>query len=181
MRIDLVAEDAFDLVLTSEQEWNLFEQLAIDVKGRGEGWLAKRFGVLVDDEDWDELVAPELTEKFQEDVKVVQEIVARSFAAWQQEQNQEAVERVEPIEEDELEDEEEYGLIPITAESSAAWYSVLNQARLAIEGKWKLSILKESEDFNDIENLGEERLAAFIRDNFYTRLQGALLELLLEI
>ena len=81
MKIEPTAEEGLRLVLTEEREWELFELLVVDAEGRGEGWLAKRLGVLMDDEEWDELVAPGLTEKFQDDLKVVRESLRLAFDA----------------------------------------------------------------------------------------------------
>jgi hypothetical protein len=184
MRIEPTVEEGLRLVLTQEREWEIFELLIVDAEGRGEGWLAKRLGVLMDDEEWDELVAPGLTERFQEDLKKVRETLRLAFDDSLQ---MLAKQRVEgkadsnlelPFEDDE---EKDCGEVLITKDDSAIWYSVLNQARLALEGKWKLAALEEEEDFGTLENIESERLAAYLRSRFYTRIQGILLEFSMEL
>lgn len=182
MRIEPQKDRALHLVLTSEREWEIFERLIVDAEGRGEGWLAKRLGVLMDDEEWDELVAPGLTEQFREDLDTVREALRLSFDQSLQKLAQEKMELTRETHlELSLEDEKECGEIVITQEKSHLWYSVFNQARLAMEGKWKLAALEEEEDFGSLENIDSERLAAYLRNQFYTRIQAILLDYSMEL
>ena len=79
------------------------------------------------------------------------------------------------------EDEKRCGVLLISKEDSSMWYSVLNQARLALEGKWKLAALEEEEDFGSLEQIEPERLAAYLRSRFYTRIQAILLDFSMEL
>ncbi len=184
MRIEFIAENVLKLILTKEREWVLFDKLAVDVEGRGEGWLAKRLGVLMDDEEWDDLVVPGLTAQFEEDYQRVHEMVRSAFLEWKAQQLEEKnskLKRKVPIDLSMEEEEEEFGAIYITKEDCNAWYSVFNQARLALEGKWKLASLKNEEELGALENVEAARLAAFLRDGFYTKIQAVLLDTLYEL
>ena len=184
MRIEATEEEGLRLVLTEEREWELFELLVADAEGRGEGWLAKRLGVLMDDEEWDELVAPGLTEQFQSDLEKVRDSLRVAFDDSLQELAKKKVEQPGdgnlplPFEDEE---ESECGALLISKEDSGTWYSVLNQARLALEGKWKLAALEEEEDFGSLEDIESERLAAYLRSRFYTRIQAILLDFSMEL
>lgn len=184
MRIELITEGGIKLLMNDEREWELFDQLMIDVAGRGEGWLAKRLGVLMDDDEWDELIAPGLTAQFEGDLVCVRESVQTAFSEWKEQKTSEKIElKTERHPELSLLDEEgqEFGGVLITPKTSNAWYSVLNQARLFLEGKWKIANLKEDEELWDSDNFDDERASAFYRDQLYCRLQGYLLSYVLEL
>ena len=184
MRIEPREEEGLWLILTEEREWEIFELLIVDAEGRGEGWLAKRLGVLMNDEEWDELVAPGLTEQFREDLEKVREVLRTAFDESLQDLAQRKVSLGEsPHPEFPLDDEEEKecGKVLISKEDGFTWYSVLNQARLALEGKWKLAALEEEEDFESLEKIESERLAAYLRSRFYTRIQAVLLDFSMEL
>ena len=170
-------EKGLGLILTDEREWAFFEHIVIDAEGRGEGWLAKRLGVLMDDEEWDELVAPGLTEQFTEEL----EFVKREVAAAYQASEEESAKRPAKQEGEDDGEDEEFGEVWITGESSSRWYSVLNQARLALEGKWKLSALKEYENKEDFDGLDDELVSAFLREGYYAHIQSMLLSGLLDL
>lgn len=183
MKIEPTEEEGLRLVLTGEREWELFELLVVDAEGRGEGWLAKRLGVIMDDEEWDELVAPGLTEQFQGDLTKVRESLRLAFDKSLQVMAQKKMElSAESHLELPFEDEEkEYGEVLINKEDCGTWYSVLNQARLALEGKWKLAALEDEEDFGSLDNIEPNRVAAYLRNGFYTRIQAILLDYTLEL
>ena len=183
MRIAQTEEGGLRIILTEDREWELFELLIVDAEGRGEGWLAKRLGVIMDDEDWDEFVAPELTTQFQEAVEKIRTALRVAFDE-SMIRLKESERTHEPNLELPLDDEEEKeprGEILIVREEGQTWYSVFNQARLALEGKWKLAALENEEDFESLEKIESERLAAYLRYQFYTRLQTFLLDFAIEL
>ncbi|MDQ8190774.1 hypothetical protein [Roseibacillus persicicus] len=196
MIIEATEEGGLCFGLQEERDWEIFELLVSDAQGRGEGWLAKRLGVMLDDEDWDEFVAPGLTSQFESEVARVRAILRDAFEK-SQHQQREAEQVAEPKEKspageesgelsfEDLDDLEEeppvIGEVPITREDSGTWYSVLNQARLALEGKWKLAALEDEEGLDSLEKIEPERVSAYLRNRFYTRIQAMLLEFVLDL
>jgi len=123
--------------------------LFLDAQGKGNDWLAKRFGVLVDEEDWDEFVVPELSNHFAEQIELGRKAVQGAL-----ENSRDGV-----------------GEFFIKIEEGEAWYGVLNQARLALETRWKLSRLVAGKELEHPEDVLPERLAAFLRSELYGRMQ----------
>lgn len=184
MRIAPTEEGGLSIILIEEREWELFELLIVDAEGRGEGWLAKRLGVMMDEEDWEEYVAPGLTMQFEEEVAKVRTALRVAFdesiSRKQGEEQQEPGSHPElPLDEDVERDP--CGEILITKEEGQTWYRVFNQARLALEGKWKLSALEAEEDFESLEKIESDRLAAYLRYQFYSRIQVFLLDCAMEL
>ncbi|MBK1832470.1 hypothetical protein [Roseibacillus ishigakijimensis] len=172
-------EGSLVMQISAEEDWRLFTHLLADARGQKPDWLAKRFGVLMDDEDWDELIAPELSARFQKEIEEVEEMVK---AAYEDYQKQLAAEEKGLLKEEVESAEEElpFGEISFNRETSSAWYSVLNQARLFLEGRWKLAALEEAEEIT-AEDVDPDRMGAYIRSRFYTRLQALLLDFTLEL
>ena len=143
LRID--AEDASD--------WELLRSIIVDANGC-EADLASRLGGLISDEaggaDWEEYVVPDLREEFQDQLAQIGAAVeAATFHA-----------------------QNGPGPIWITRDDAPAWYSSLNQARLAIEEHFHFG---PSETIT-VKGLTPERQAAFIRSKFYCAIQSLLLE-----
>lgn len=187
MRIEPTEEEGLRMVLTEEREWEIFERLIVDAEGRGEGWLAKRLGVLMDDEDWDDLVAPELNDHFEKDLSIVREALRSAFDDSLQNLAHRKVEQVEGAQSDpeQEEDERDCGEILILKEDGRTWYGVFNQARLALEGKWKLAVLEDDDndddEFGGLDEIEPERLSAYLRSRLYMRIQSILLEMSMEL
>jgi len=147
LRID--AEDASD--------WELLRSIIVDANG-GEADLASRLGGLISEEaggpDWEEYVVPDLREEFQDQLAQIGAAVeAATFHA-----------------------QSGPGPIWITREDASAWYSSLNQARLAIEEHFQFG----PSETMQIHGLTPERQAAFIRSKFYCAIQSLLLEFVMK-
>lgn len=143
LRID--AEDASD--------WELLRAIIVDANV-GENDLASRLGGLISEDaggsDWEEYVVPDLREEFQDQLAQIGAAVeAATFHA-----------------------QNGPGPIWITRDDAAAWYSSLNQARLAIEERFHFG---PTETINT-KKLNPEKQAAFIRSKFYCAIQSLLLE-----
>lgn len=144
LRID--AEDA--------EDWDLLRGVVADANGHIAEDLASRLGNLISEdagaEDWQEYIVPDLREAFQDEVAQVGALIeAAMFKA-----------------------EGEAGPIWITPDDAFAWYSSLNQARLALEEHFHFG---PSETI-DPEDLEPSTRSAFIRSKFYCAIQGLLLE-----
>ncbi|HBI30515.1 MAG TPA: hypothetical protein DDY45_00625, partial [Verrucomicrobiales bacterium] len=110
--------------------------------------LAGRLAGLMDEDSmWDEIVAPELAEEFSKQrITVVKEVMRAK------------------------EEEDE---IHILKGSVDVWYGALNQARLALEDKYRFGA-REDVDPKMLEDSSAR--AAYFRNNFYSHIQGLLLQ-----
>ncbi|MBT4797874.1 MAG: hypothetical protein HON81_06110 [Verrucomicrobia bacterium] len=132
------------LVPETDHDW----MLLIGIAGDSDSDLAGRLAGLMDEDTmWDEIVAPELAEEFSKQrIQVVKEVMRAK---------------------------EEDGDIHILKGSVDVWYGALNQARLALEDKYKFGAREEVDPkiFED-----PSVRAAYFRNNFYSHVQGLLLQ-----
>ena len=132
------------LVPETEHDW----MLLIGIAGDSDSDLAGRLAGLMDEDSmWDEIVAPELAEEFSKQrIKVVKEVMRAK---------------------------EEDGDIHILKGSVDIWYGAFNQARLALEDKYKFGAREEVDPkiFED-----PSVRAAYFRNNFYSHVQCLLLQ-----
>ena len=77
----------------------------------------------------------------------------------------------------ELGKEEASGEVFITKEDADNWYGALNQARLALEARYKFG---PSEEIEDVGSFDDDKRSAFVRNQFYNALQGVLLEYVID-
>lgn len=132
------------LVPETEHDWMLLMGIAGDSDSDLAGRLA---GLMDEDSMWDEIVAPELAEEFSNQrITVVKEVMRAK------------------------EEEDE---IHILKSSVDVWYGALNQARLALEDKYKFGA-REDVDPKMLEDSSAR--AAYFRNNFYSHIQGLLLQ-----
>lgn len=160
MKVLPTMEGGLRVDLEEEADWALFQILVDDARGKSEGWLARRLGVLMEEEDWEEYVVPDLAKHFTEQIDLVNRAVgdAKSKADGPE------------------------GELYILRDEGDAWYAVLNQARLALEGQWKLAEIEHLEDFEENSALSgdQQRLSALMRSRLYLLLQTRLLEFVLQ-
>lgn len=133
------------------EDWELLRSIVEDA---GESDLAGKLGALIDHdagaEDWEDLVVPDLRESFQDNLAEVGASIEAAI----------------------VEAGGEAGPVWITPESAFAWYSALNQARLALEDLYRFG----PSEWIDPKGLTRDRGEAFIRSKFYCAIQGLLLE-----
>ena len=144
LRID--AEDASD--------WELIRAIITDAN-QPKIDLASRLGGLVSEEagaeDWQEFVVPDLRESFNDELNQV--AAAIESAAYHA--------------------KDEAGALWITPADAFAWYSALNQARLALE---EIFHFGPSETLNPKSLPTPSARSAYLRCKFYSAIQGLLLE-----
>ena len=133
----------------SETNWEILEMIAKDI-GRPAHLAESLAGLMAEDSEWDEYVVPDLTVSFDQQSSYVAAVVKDA-----RKKGQSAI-----------------FIKPIQAEK---WYGAVNQARLALEARYKLS---ELEDFEDG---AEELRSAYYRDRFYLILQSMLLEYVIDV
>lgn len=143
LRVD--AEDRAD--------WQLLAAIPNDATDR-DSRLAHQLGGLVTDhdaaEDWRDFVVPELDAGFQTDIARVASAIQRAHDL--------AGGKAGPL--------------WIAREEGTVWYSVLNQARLAIEDRQRFG---PGESINPA-SLEPEARSAFLRSRFYCAIQSVLLD-----
>ena len=160
MKVLPTMEGGLRVDLEEAGDWEIFQILLRDARGQSEGWLARRLGVLMDEEDWEEYVVPDLANYFDDQVTLVRRA----------------------LEDAKKKAEGQNGELFIGRDEGQAWYAVLNQARLALEGQWKLAELERLEEDDDEEALlkDKQRLSALMRSRLYLLLQTRLLEFVLD-
>lgn len=134
----------------SDSDWVQLELISVDASRPTH--LAESLADLMDpDSEWDEYVVPDLVDTFG---------VQCRFVAAEVEKARDANER---------------GVF-IQSSHAEKWYGALNQARLALEARYKLEELKEATDSEAIDGAESELRSAYFRDRFYLVLQSLLLE-----
>jgi len=153
MKAMLTLEGGLRIDAEEPSDWELLTQMIFDAD-RGESDLANRLGGLIRDdagaEDWQEYVVPDLREAFHDELSDVAVALENAIN----------------------EANGGPGPIWIGPNDAMAWYSALNQARLALEEEFQ---------FGQTENLDPtefpvEKHSAFSRSRIYCALQGMLLE-----
>ena len=138
----------------NSHDWAVLRSIVADAGAVNGVDLASRLGALISEEagaeDWEEYVVPDLREGFQDELAQVGANIESAI----------------------FEVGGEPGPIWISREDATAWYSSLNQARLAIEEHFKFGASEEI----DIQSLNPEHQAVFIRSKFYCAIQSLLLK-----
>lgn len=152
MRISPTARGGLRLDLEDATDWLMLACLGQDALACDEP-LAERLGRLVTDPDaagdWREFIQPDLETGFQGDLAQVLAAVASA--------------RDDSV--------DEVGSLRIPSDEALRWYSALNQARLALEERYRFG----PGDQVDLSALGDEARGAFIRSQFYCAFQSLLL------
>lgn len=160
MRVMPTLEGGLRIEIETPTDWLVLEQISDDALDGGEDRLPQRLGALMDEQsEWEEVVIPELKALFNGQITCVVEGVQLGQA------------------EVELGEEAASGEVRIPKADAESWYGALNQARLALESRYKFGPTEEIESLDDF---SEEKRSAFVRNQFYNALQGVLLDYVLE-
>lgn len=153
MKIAPTIEGGLRIDPETPEDWHILQAIALDANGHGTD-LADRLGNLITDEklaeDWHDIVVPDLRESFADDLHYVHATIDAAAAL------------------------KNTGPSPvwITREDAFTWYGALNQARLALEEKYRFGPDPES----DPANLTPLRHEALLRSHFYCALQSFILK-----
>lgn len=148
MNITPTLEGGLAIEPSSEIDWEVLEMITKDI-GRPAHLAESLAGLMADDSEWDEYVVPDLETRFNNQSRLVAAAI------------QNAREHDEPV-------------VYIKPRHAEKWYGAINQARLALQARYKL----ESQD--DFEDAPAELRSAYFRDRFYLMLQSMLLEYVME-
>ena len=151
MIIGPILQGGLKMIAEEEKDWEVLKCIRKDATGD----LSRRLSSLMDDDSmWDEIVAPELTELFSDQVNFVDEKI---MEAWRKSEDS----------------SEEEGEIVILKEEADMWYGALNQARLSMEARYRLGPREERE----IEEVSDEEVkSAHYREEFYVTVQSLLMQ-----
>lgn len=153
MKILPTLEGGLRIDAEDRSDWHLLAAIADDAVDRPTR-LADQLGGLITAEeiaeDWHEYIVPDLDEAFQSDIARVAAAIQRAY---------------DPV-------DGGPGPLWIEREDGLVWYSVLNQARLAIEDQYRFG---PGEGVNP-DTLSPPQLSAFLRSQFYCAFQSLLLD-----
>lgn len=127
-----------------EEDWLVLLEITQD----GDCDLARRFAGLMDEDSmWEDIVMPELESEFADQRLAVVRAVVKARKSGEEE-------------------------VLIESADAETWYGALNQARLAMESKYKFGP-RELRNPGEIE--GREKRSAYFREDFYSTIQSLLL------
>jgi len=109
------------------------------------------------DEDWAELITPELSDQFSSQIIHVSRSISTADKAL-----------------------DLTGSLFIKAEDASIWFGAINQARLSLEERFEVSQFEDLADQDSLEFEDPALKSAIIRYHFYTSLQSILLEYILD-
>lgn len=151
MKVAPTLKGGLSIQADSERDWQVLKMITADM-GRS-GHLAESLGGLMDEEsEWDEWVVPDLVESFDQQGSYVAAAIMRAH---------------------------DKGSSPIlvTPQNVDRWYGALNQARLALQARYRLDAI----DFEHAgDDLPDEIVQAYFRDRFYASLQSLFLEFVMD-
>lgn len=152
MKIAPTIEGGLRIDPEAAEDWHILRAIVLDANGNDID-LAGRLGDLITDEkiseDWKDIVVPDLRESFSDDLHHIYAAIESAAAFPKGKESP----------------------IWITREDALNWYSALNQARLALEDKYKFGPEPEA----DPANLSPVRHEALLRNHFYCALQSFIL------
>ncbi len=128
----------------SEKDWQVLQMISRD-SGRSAYLAESLAGLMIEDSEWEEYVVPDLTSSFDRQSSYVAVTIEEARKHGEQ-------------------------VIFVKPKHAEQWYGAVNQARLALEARYKLSKL------DDLEGAPDEMRSAYFRDRFYLMLQSMLLE-----
>ena len=147
MKVAQHKSGGLEITVVDPTEWFLLNSIVQDAVSHGDGWLAEQLSEPMDDEScWDDIVVPDLTTKFSDQLSDVRQGITNAFKGANGEET----------------------TILIKKEDAWSWYGALNQARLSLEDEHHVSDLDE----DDIEDLPPNLLSVLGRSQFYLWLQS---------
>ncbi len=156
MRIIPTPAGGLQIAAEEPGDWQLLKSITRDAVSC-EQPLARRLGNLISDEaiarDWRDYVSPDLEAGFTSDLLHVATAVSTARAACG---------GAEP------------GTLRISPADAFAWYSALNQARLALEERFQFGAMNHQPP--DLSGFAPAHRAALLRSQLYCWIQSALLD-----
>ncbi|MGJ8672172.1 DUF2017 family protein [Rubritalea sp.] len=158
MRVAPTLDKSLRIDAESATDWLVLEMICTDASQMPDGPLADKLAnYMAADEDWNELITPELSDQFNEQVRHVSRAISTAEK-----------------------DSKLTGSLFIKAADADIWFGAINQARLSLEERHDIS--KHEDEINEdaLEYEDPSLKAAIIRYHFYTSLQSIMLDYILD-
>ncbi len=135
------------IIIEEDQDWLALDLIIHDsVTGNREDLCEHLSSELKERQDWEDYIRPDLETHFSSQIKQLKKFL------------------------DESRDQKTFY---IDRQGAEYWYGALNQSRLSLETKYQTSHIESLDEINELEL---EMRSAFLRSQFYSNLQGLLLE-----
>ncbi len=159
MRVAPTLDRSLRIDAENATDWLVLEMICTDASQMPDEPLADKLALyMAADEDWTELITPELADQFSSQIIHV----SRAISSADKSLNL-------------------TGSLFIKAEDASTWFGAINQARLSLEERFEVSKFDElADDESNLEFEDPALKAAIIRYHFYTSLQSILLEYILD-
>ncbi|MFC4992776.1 DUF2017 family protein [Rubritalea tangerina] len=158
MRVAPTLDRSLRIDAENPTDWLVLEMICTDASQMPDEPLAEQLSLyMCADDDWADLMTPELSEQFNEQVLHVSRAISTA------EKNPDLT-----------------GSLFIKADEADIWFGAINQARLSLEERFEVSQYDDSDDQDALEFENPNLKAALIRYHFYTSLQSIMLEYILD-
>lgn len=158
MRVAPTLDKSLRIDAESPTDWLVLEMICTDASQMPDEPLADKLAdFMVADEDWNELITPELSDQFNEQVLHVSRAISTAEKG-----------------------SDLTGSLYIPADEADIWFGAINQARLSLEERHKVSQHEDEIDDESLEYEDPTLKAAIIRYHFYTSLQSIMLDYILD-
>ncbi|MFC5051174.1 DUF2017 family protein [Rubritalea spongiae] len=158
MRVAPTLDKSLRIDAESPTDWLVLEMICTDASHMPDEPLADKLAdFMAADEDWNELITPELSDQFNEQILHVSRAISTAEKG-----------------------NDLTGSLFITSEEADIWFGALNQARLSLEERHEISQYENDIDEEALEYEDPSLKAAIIRYHFYTSLQSIMLDYILD-
>ncbi|MEO1856043.1 MAG: DUF2017 family protein [Rubritalea sp.] len=159
MRVAPTLDRSLRIDAENATDWLVLEMICTDASQMPDEPLADKLALfMAADEDWTELITPELADQFSSQIIHVSRAISTAEKA-----------------------QDLTGSLFIKPEEANTWFGAINQARLSLEERFEVSKYDDlADDEQSIEFEDPSLKAAIIRYHFYTSLQSILLEYILD-
>jgi hypothetical protein len=158
MRVAPTLDRSLRIDAENATDWLVLEMICTDASQMPDEPLADKLALyMAADEDWAELITPELADQFSSQIIHVSRSISTADKAL-----------------------DLTGSLFIKAEDANTWFGAINQARLSLEERFEVSQFEDLADQDSLEFEDPTLKAAIIRYHFYTSLQSIFLEYILD-
>ncbi len=159
MNVEPTVQGGLKITAASHDDWEYLDAICTDAESLPGSPVYDRISSrMKKDADWEEFVAPDIRSQFSDQIKYVTKSISSVPKS-----------------------EEGSGSIFISKEDAMDWYGTLNQARMNLEYRFKISELGEIRSIDDLQGIESEMQSAVVRSHFYSDLQCFILKFVIDI